>query len=141
MIKYKQVNAKNGRTMYYKNGRMVKEDQIPASILNNLEPGVELTTGSPDPDPETDAINTPDERQTASMLPGGTISPGDLPRQTVDGSAPAEANLTQDKSCIFCGEPGIRTRFINLATAHLCEDDYQNHTTGKIAAQMQKVST
>ncbi len=135
MIKYKQVNARNGRTMYYKNGNMVAKTDIPPSILNNLEPGVELSTGTPDP--RSDAVSN---GASAAMPAGGTVSPGDLPRQTIDENTANDAELAQDKSCIFCGEPGTRTRYINMATANLCEDDYQTHTTGEIAAQMREIS-
>jgi hypothetical protein len=113
MVKYKRVDTANGRTMYFKNGKMVKATDIPAEILSRLEDGVELQMGSPT---ETD--------------------------ETVDQSEDNEAQLSQKelpKDCIFCGEPATRKRFVNLQIANLCETDYNNHTTGEIAAQIREV--
>lgn len=113
MLKYKHVVTANGRDMYFKNGKMVKKADIPAEILPRLEDGVELQMGS---QPEAD--ETVDEH---ASLPGESES-------EVVG-----------KDCIFCGKEATKQRFVNLKIAPLCEDDYESHTTGEIAAQINEV--
>jgi hypothetical protein len=46
MIKYKLVVSAKGRKMYYRNGKMCSPSEVPAGILNNLENGMEISTGS-----------------------------------------------------------------------------------------------
>lgn len=114
MIKYKHVISRSGRSMYFKNGKMVSLDQIPVDILPRLEDGVELQMGSPVEEAET-----------------------------VDDTIDNEVKLTKSedrKTCIFCGEPSTRIRYINQQNAKLCDEDYNNNTTGEIAAQMNRVN-
>lgn len=35
--------------------------------------------------------------------------------------------------CPFCGKTGTRTKFVHLQLVELCEDHYQDKTTGEIA--------
>lgn len=115
MLKYKHVKAANGRDMYYMNGKMVKQVEIPLSVQNMLEPGVELILPSAG---EGDDAETVDQTPVNSPLLG----------------------KSEDRTtCIFCGEPATRIRFVNLQNAKLCEEHYSNHTTGEIAAQMREV--
>lgn len=110
MIKYKKIVAKNGKEMFYKNGTLTKVGTIPTSILNNLEDGVELSVGTPNP-------------------------------ETVDETHEDAPKLhPKDNVCIFCGEPSTRTRFLNMNTIYLCDEDYTNNTTGKIVAQFNRVN-
>lgn len=108
MIKYKRVDTANGRIMYFKNGKMVSKDDIPAGIVNSLENGVELSVGTPDP-------------------------------ETVDEANTVKAQSPQSKICIFCKKESSRTKFINLETVYLCDEDYESHTTGEIAEQMRTI--
>lgn len=118
MLKYKYVEAANGRTMYYRNGKMVKQSEIPLSIQNMLEPGVELKLPSPGEDDNAEPDQTVDQDSVNSPILG----------------------KSEDRTtCIFCGEPATRIRFVNLQNAKLCDNDYSNHTTGEIAAQMREV--
>lgn len=118
MLKYKYVQAANGRDMYYMNGKMVSKSKIPADILPRLEEGVELQMGSQEPVEEQEEL------------------------ETVDGAPDHTVKLSKSEdrdTCIFCGEPATRQRYINQQNAKLCDDDYSSHTTGEIAAQMREV--
>lgn len=134
MIKYKHVVTSNNRNMYFVNGKLQKPELVPQGIKNILEPGVELTTDGvadtlPDFSSAEQAINT------APPIPSG----GTVTVQTVDDQANNRPKSKKDKKeCIFCGEPGDRTRFVNLQTIDLCDEDYNSHTTGEIAAQVRE---
>ena len=118
MIKYKLVETANGRTMYFKNGKMVGKSEMPADILPRLSPGVEL--------------------QMASV---GDTEPAQ-PEQTVDqepeDNGQSDSQAVGGKECIFCGESATKQRFVNLKIAMLCDGDYSSHTTGEIAAQIRE---
>lgn len=130
MLKYKYVEAKNGRPMYYKNGKMVKSEDIPPSVRSMLEPGVELTLPSPGESEETE---TTEEDES---------NPLGLDQETVDAIAENEAQSKKSaerKTCIFCEEPATKQRYINQRLAKLCDADYESHTTGEIAVQLKAV--
>jgi len=106
VIKYKKVVTKDGRTMFFENGKMVSDSRIPQSILKNLEDGVEISINTPDP-------------------------------ETVDETPSTAPQLDSNKNvCIFCGDESSKTKFLNLQTVHLCEEDYQNHTVGEIVSRV-----
>lgn len=117
MIKYKLVETANGRTQYWKNGKMVKKAEIPADILPRLQAGVEL------------------------QMPSSANDTSESFDETVDQEDQHEAQSSQKElptDCLFCGEPATRKRFVNQRIANLCEDDYSSHTTGEIAEQIRK---
>lgn len=115
MLKYKYVQTANGREMYFKNGKMVSGAEIPVSIKNILEPGVELTMPSPE---ET----TPPE-QTSST-------------ETVDAKEVNQPQLERkEQPCVFCGAESKGRKFINLIEIPICQEDRNTHTTGEIYAQ------
>lgn len=118
MLKYKYVQTANGRDMYFMNGKMVGKDKIPVSIFNMLEPGVELKLPSPGETDESEPTETVDD------APDTTLKLGKSEDRT---------------TCIFCGEPATKIRFVNGQNVKLCVEDYDNHTTGEIAAQMREV--
>lgn len=116
MLKYKYVQTANGRDMYFKNGKMVGKAEIPLSVLNMLEPGVELKMPSPG--------ESEDSEETIDDAPDTTLKLGKCEDRT---------------TCIFCGEPADKVRYINGQNVKLCSKDYDSHTTGEIAAQMREV--
>lgn len=46
---------------------------------------------------------------------------------------------TDEAACLFCGKEPSRTKFVNLKMVKLCEDHYQEKTTGEIAERMRNV--
>lgn len=114
MIKYLRKDTKNGRTMYFRNGKMVSSKEIPDSIVLRLEDGVELTVDTPEPTPEPETVDDTDKTPVSSKSTG--------------------------RACIFCGENAETSRFINLQTIQLCTEDNRNHTTGEIVEQMNKTA-
>lgn len=115
MIKYKHAVAKNGRPMYFKNGQPIAKKNIPKTVLQNLEPDTTISVSSGE---------------------GGT------PQKPVDTQPnnEQESNQSKDSKCIFCRKPATRTRFVDLKTAKLCEEDYNNHTTGEVVARLRELS-
>lgn len=43
------------------------------------------------------------------------------------------------KACIFCGVHSRYTRFVNLQTIYVCDEDYQNQNIGKCAARLREL--
>ncbi len=105
MVKFKRVDSKNGRTLYFRDGKMLSPKKIPQEILNELAfPGeVEV--------PEEDS-----EKET---------------RESTEATG-----QTTERICLFCGQYGNFSKFLNGVTVYLCEDDYRVHTTGEISAEM-----
>lgn len=110
MTKYKTVATANGRMMYFMNGKMVSKTAIPASILNNLDPGTEIEIGTTDPEV-----------------------------QTVDQTPVVESESVQSKVCIFCQQDATHMRFLNGVTIPLCKEDKESHTSGEIVEQYNKI--
>lgn len=54
------------------------------------------------------------------------------------GSEPA-AQLKTEKICIFCGQPGDCSKFVHAQMVYLCNDDYQNKTTGEVGAKVKEM--
>jgi len=118
MVKYKRIDTKNGRTQYWLydkqdaegkwlKGKMVSPRNIPQDILTDLAFPGEIEV--PDSTTETDK------------------------------SESTEAPQQEDKPerpCLFCGQYGNFSKFINGVTVYLCDDDYRSHTTGEVAAEM-----
>lgn len=50
MIRYKRKDTKNGRIMYFRNGKMCSPESIPNSILQSLTDGQEIEIDTPDPE-------------------------------------------------------------------------------------------
>lgn len=115
MLKYKYVQTANGRDMYFKNGKMVGKAELPLSIVNMLEPGVELKMPSP---------GESEDAETVDDAPDTTLKLGKSEDRT---------------TCIFCNEPADKIRFVNGQNVKLCSTDYDNHTIGEIAAQMREI--
>lgn len=42
----------------------------------------------------------------------------------------------ETRKCIFCGQEGTRSKFVNLQTVYLCDEDYLTKTTGKVAERI-----
>ncbi len=66
----------------------------------------------------------------------------DLNIETVDegsGQSGQSKQEPESKDCIFCGGYGNRSKFLNGKKVPLCEEDWLNHTTGEVVAQMNKV--
>lgn len=118
MIKYKRVDTKNGKIMYFKNGKMTSPKYVPESIKKQLIGGVEISVSSSENLPVAES----------NLLPKL-----DQPEE------PQEERAILPHKCIFCDEEATRTRFINLQTIPLCLKDHQNHTTGEIVEQLRKV--
>jgi hypothetical protein len=123
MLKYKYVQTANGRDMYFMNGKMVAKDKLPVSIVNMLEPGVELTMPTPGDDDQTNVDPTTKEIVDASQ------------------EDTAQSSHTEPGKCVFCGNEATRQRYVNLTIAPLCENDYQSHTTGEIVARLREVES
>lgn len=112
MITYKRKDAKNGRVMYFKNGKMTSPSEIPQSILNQLTPDTEISVDSP------------------------------APKQMGVKDKEEPAKPASKEPCVFeCGKPATRRRFLNMQIIRLCDEDYEGHTTGEIVAQSRKVAT
>jgi hypothetical protein len=52
--------------------------------------------------------------------------------------APQSQGPKQERKCIFCGAHARFTKFVNLQTVYVCDDDYYDKSTGKIAEQLSK---
>ncbi len=66
-----------------------------------------------------------------------TMVVSDGPAVIDDGSNPIPY-----RECLFCGQFGTCTRFINLQTIYLCEEHYYDMdiTVGKIAEKVRKLT-
>lgn len=62
-------------------------------------------------------------------------STSQLPKEVVA----AEEAVDASKLCLFCGQYTRISRFINLQTIPLCEEHYQNQTTGKIVQKLREL--
>lgn len=77
------------------------------------------------------------------MRNGKLIKTIDVPEDVMellkDHATVEEAHEKTDKSCIFCGEPGNRERFLNGRIIYLCEKDYYDKTTGKTVQRLHEI--
>lgn len=44
-----------------------------------------------------------------------------------------------DKACIFCGEAGTEQRFVHMQMVSLCQEDYDNRTTGEVGSKVKEL--
>ncbi len=49
-----------------------------------------------------------------------------------------EMKQTQDKSCIFCGQPTNIERLVNLQRVYICEEHYHTTNIGQIAQKIRE---
>lgn len=80
------------------------------------------------------------KRVKRNQVPEGYLKAWELEDKTVD-----EPTTTADTisgviplDCLFCGAEGTHTRFLDFKTVHLCEDDYNSQTLGKIAYKIRE---
>lgn len=124
---YKRIITKKGREMIYKDGKLVSTKEVPEQELAKLRV-VEYTSTTSNGEPiVVDGVEMVEEVQT------------------VDGVVPNQPTLRQEeapvveKICIFCGQNGDASKFVNLQTAYLCEEDYLSKTTGEVVEQLRKL--
>lgn len=61
--------------------------------------------------------------------------------ETIDEAPVQTATVKSDipeKVCLFCGQEGTHTRFIDFQTVYLCEEHYLSQTLGKIAHKVRE---
>lgn len=64
-MKYKRVETKNGRVMFFAEGKMTAQDQIPVAVLGQLEGNMELEINTPEPVEKTEEapVIKPEDRK------------------------------------------------------------------------------
>lgn len=105
---YTKTVTKSGKPMFFKDGKLISKKDIPAVELYILS-GV--------------------DRNMAEQLAAQDA-------QTIDAAPSEGPQLNQAKVCIFCKQAATTSKYINGETGLLCQDDWMNHTTGEVAAQM-----
>lgn len=75
---------------------------------------------------------------------GKMISVKDIPEDIVD-KLPLNGEYEEKevvaptvRKCIFCGNHATESRFVDLQTIYLCEEDYYSKTTGKITEKLRE---
>lgn len=106
---YTKKIASNGRTMYFKDGKMVSRKDIPEDEVWRLE-GL-------------------DSGQVKQMLSSSL---------TLDELTSRSPLLKQGPVCIFCEEAATTSKYINGQTIQLCQKDYYAKTTGEISAEAKR---
>lgn len=43
------------------------------------------------------------------------------------------------RNCVFCGLPGMRSKYINAQMVYLCVQDYEDKTTGETAHRVKEL--
>ncbi len=61
--------------------------------------------------------------------------PKDILEKLIDENKPIKS-----RRCIFCGNNAEYSRFVNLQTVALCEEDYLNQNIGKIAQRLNQLN-
>ncbi len=56
-----------------------------------------------------------------------------------DTAAAEKVVQQQGKTCVFCGEPGTRRKFVFLQTVFLCEEHWNNKTTGEVGQRIKEL--
>lgn len=107
MVKYKRVDAANGRTMWFVDGKMTGANMIPEDVVRDLQ-----STGTLD-------------------LPEGEDTPGE-PQQQSPEDKPREKAKPAKRTCLVCGEPGTHSKYVSEITVYLCDEHYAKLTTGEI---------
>jgi len=116
---YKTVEAKNGRTMYYKDNKLISREEY------------ELNTA--------EGLKTQDRDVTATLTREGPRQ-SYAPKVGVQPFKPVEKPVEKPKikapprHCIFgCDSSGrLRQKLVDGVTVYLCEDMYNTKTTGEI---------
>lgn len=62
----------------------------------------------------------------------------------ISGIEGAESSSVQqvqpdDRRCIFCGQPGTKRKFVFLQMVFLCDEHYNNKTTGEVGQRIKEL--
>jgi hypothetical protein len=111
----KVITTKNGRKIYMVDKKFVKKAVYDSAQTYNMQDtyaslGVE--------------VKDYNDSQPAKQ-PEPVVKP-----------TPVEYKEPPHKICLFCGQPGDMTRFVNLKTVYLCNEDYNTKTVGEIGQKM-----
>lgn len=110
MTKYLKQTGKNGRTLYFIDGKISKVTDIPSKVIDDLQDGVEIEY--------FESFQTP----------------------VVSGSDPLPLVNEAPKECLYCqATEGLRPKMVHLRMVWLCGGDYESHTTGQIGAKVREV--
>lgn len=116
MTKYKRIDAKNGRPMFYIDGTLASIKDVPDFIQTRLEEGVELEISNGKA-PET---VVPEEQEQVQS---------EEPKTVID-----------DKFCFIDGEPSTHKRFLQLVVVGLCAKHYHELNSGKTVQLMREMN-
>lgn len=117
MSYYKKLNVKNAigqMVLFYKANadfkwKMVSGKTVPSAVHASQTFGKAIFV----PESEEELANIPKEEMPKVMHP--------------------------ERICIFCGKYGKNAKFINMQTVYLCDEDYQNKSTGQVGSKMKEL--
>lgn len=110
MTKYKRVETKHGRTMWFVDGDMKSGQEIPEDVIRLLQAPGEMEV-------DNEAENIPSRAEATA--------------------APAKA-VPAERECIVDGNPGTHSKYAQGITVYLCDEHYGNLTTGQIVQLMRE---
>lgn len=133
-MSYKKVIGKNGKELYYRNGKLIKKQEVPDDVVL---PVVDYS--------EKEPIDT---SYDSMMMDGVSVqdnSPNQPPKVIIeDPVAEPEEPVVYEapkKVCLFCEGIGGFTRMVNGTLVYLCQDDYMAKTLGEVAQQLREGGT
>jgi len=138
MITYKSIETKNGKIMYYVNGKLKSPAEIPDGIKLRLGPGDELTMDGVQDKPE----------EPVDILAGfldEQIEEAKVEVKEEELIPLREENcpnvILDTRKCIFNpDEKAEHIKFVSLQNVGLCDDHWRTMSTGKVVAQLRKVT-
>lgn len=113
MTKYKRIDTKNGRIMYFIDGKMKSVKDLPKGLDKRLENGVELEIGAP-------------TEETLVITPAAEL-------QLKQSQAPIDTSV-----CVVCGEPATTKRYLMERNVGMCKEHRDTLTTGKVVQAMRE---
>lgn len=107
---YSSKTAKNGRTMYFKNNKLISVKDIPEGELV-MDKDLEGT---------------------------GTVDYREVRPDTVEVVEAPPIPQSDSRDCFICGQTGTTERFIFPRTVYMCQEHYNSLTFGEVVQALRE---